>query len=50
MILGEPTQPCHPVKASYLPLIAHLSIVLVAGLYLPDPVIGWFHRAAELLK
>jgi hydrogenase-4 component F len=50
MLFGEPSETCHPVKASYAPLVLHLSIVLIAGLYLPAAVIGWFQHAAELLR
>jgi hydrogenase-4 component F len=50
MIFGEPSEPNHHVSASYTPMIVHLAIVLVAGLYLPGPVVAWFTRAAELLR
>lgn len=50
MIFGEPTQPNNKVEASYVPLAVHLALVLMAGLYLPAPVVAWFTRAAELLK
>jgi len=49
MLFGAPNMPAHPVKASSFPLIAHLALVLIAGLYLPDALIAWFQRAAELL-
>jgi hydrogenase-4 component F len=38
-----------PVKASYVPMFAHLAIVLVAGIYLPGPVVAWFQHVARLL-
>jgi hydrogenase-4 component F len=50
MIFGEPSEPNHHVYSSYAPMIVHLAIVLVAGLYLPGPVVAWFTRAAELLR
>jgi hypothetical protein len=28
----------------------HLGLVLIAGIYLPPTLVGWFERAAELLK
>jgi len=38
-----------PVKASYLPMFAHLALVLVAGVWLPPPLVAWFrHVAAQL--
>jgi hydrogenase-4 component F len=38
-----------PVKASLAPLYAHLALVLVAGLYLPAPLVAWFQHVARLL-
>jgi len=50
VLFGEPTEPSHRVEASYAPLILHLSLVLVAGLFIPPAIAGWLQRAAELLK
>ena len=50
MLFGAPTPDAGPVKASYAPLLAHLAIVLVAGLYLPREITLWLQRAAELLR
>ena len=50
VLFGEPVGPSHPVKASYLPLVTHMTLVLVAGLFLPPLLSGWLQRAAELLK
>jgi hydrogenase-4 component F len=49
VLFGAPTEPAHAVKASTAPLIVHLSLVLVAGLYLPPALVAWFQRAAEML-
>ncbi len=46
---GKPTGSTAPVKASRLPLIAHLSLVLAAGIYLPAPLVIWFQNVARLL-
>jgi hydrogenase-4 component F len=46
---GEPIGHSEPVKASYLPLTAHLLLVLIAGLYLPPPLVAWFQHVARLL-
>jgi hydrogenase-4 component F len=46
---GEPTGSSAPVKASYVPLYAHLALVLVAGIYLPGPLVAWFQSVARLL-
>jgi hydrogenase-4 component F len=46
---GEPTGNMDKVKASYLPLYAHLLLVLTAGIYLPAPLVAWFQSVARLL-
>ena len=50
LLFGEPTEPVHKVRASSVPLIIHLGLVLIAGIYLPPTLVGWFERAAEMLK
>jgi hydrogenase-4 component F len=39
-----------PVKASYVPLFAHLALVLAAGIYLPPQLVIWFQHVSSLLK
>jgi hydrogenase-4 component F len=46
---GEVRGPSEPAKASYLPMFAHLGLVLVAGIYLPPALVGWFETVAKLL-
>jgi hydrogenase-4 component F len=46
---GEPVGSRAPVEASYVPLFAHLSLVAVAGVYLPGPLVAWFQSVARLL-
>jgi hydrogenase-4 component F len=46
---GPPLGPIGPVKASYIPMFAHLALVLVAGFYLPAPLVAWFQHVATLL-
>ena len=46
---GEPTGSTAPVKASYVPLFAHLALVAAAGIYLPGPLVAWFQAVARLL-
>ena len=46
---GEPTGKADPVHASYVPLYAHLALVLAAGIYLPGPLVAWFTSVARLL-
>jgi len=46
---GEPRGENHPVSASYAPLVVHLALVLVAGIYLPPPIVAWFQNVARTL-
>jgi len=46
---GERRGGSEPVKASYLPMAAHLTLVLIAGIYLPPPLVAWFQHVARLL-
>jgi hydrogenase-4 component F len=46
---GEPTGHSEPVSASYAPMFAHLILVLIAGVYLPGPLVHWFQNVAQLL-
>jgi hydrogenase-4 component F len=46
---GEPRGPVAKAHASYLPMFAHLTLVLVAGIYLPPALVAWFHNVAGLL-
>jgi hydrogenase-4 component F len=46
---GEPRGATAKVKGSYLPLFAHLGLVLTAGVYLPGPLVTWFQNVAKLL-
>ena len=41
--------PAAPVQASTLPMLAHLALVLVAGIWLPGPLVAWFKNVAALL-
>jgi hydrogenase-4 component F len=50
MAFGEPSPGGEPVTASSLPIAAHLGLVLVAGLYLPPPLVAWFQHVAALLR
>jgi hydrogenase-4 component F len=46
---GKPTGSMAPVEASYVPLYAHLALVLAGGIYLPAPLVAWFQAVARLL-
>ena len=49
LAFGEPHGSKAPVEASYVPMLAHLALVLAAGLYLPPPLVDWFQHVARLL-
>jgi hydrogenase-4 component F len=46
---GEPRGPTGQVQASYVPIFAHLALVLAAGIWLPGPLVAWFQHVAALL-
>jgi hydrogenase-4 component F len=46
---GEPRGSTAPADASYVPMFAHLALVLGAGIYLPTPLVVWFQHVARLL-
>jgi hydrogenase-4 component F len=47
---GEPTGTIAKARgASYVPMFAHLSLVFVAGVFLPGPLVAWFQNVAKLL-
>ena len=49
LAFGEPLGSTAPNRMSYLPIFAHLTLVLAAGLYLPAPLVAWFQNVAALL-
>ena len=49
LAFGEPTGSTAPVTASYVPMFAHLALVLAAGVYLPPPLVTWFQQVAGAL-
>jgi len=50
MAFGEPSGSTAPVKASWAPIAAHFVLVLMAGIYLPPPLVAWFQHVASLLR
>ncbi|MFZ0239019.1 MAG: hydrogenase 4 subunit F, partial [Xanthobacteraceae bacterium] len=46
---GEARGSSEKAKASYVPMFAHLGLVLIAGIYLPPALVGWFETVAWLL-
>jgi len=49
VLFGKPSGSSGQVKASYVPLFLHLGFVLVAGLWLPEPIVRWFRVVAAQL-
>jgi hydrogenase-4 component F len=43
---GEPVGSRAPVKASFLPMFAHLALVFGAGVFLPPALVAWFEHVA----
>ncbi|MDA8083995.1 MAG: hydrogenase 4 subunit F [Nitrospiraceae bacterium] len=50
MVAGEVPSNQRSMKVSHLPVLFHMLLVLVVGLYLPDFLSRWFHTAVEVLK
>jgi len=46
---GPVVGPVGPVTASYLPMVVHLVLVLIAGFWLPPPLVAWFQQVARML-
>src|SRR6187455_2832055 len=46
---GRPRGSTASAEASYVPMFAHLALVLGAGIYLPAPLVVWFQNVARLL-
>jgi hydrogenase-4 component F len=49
LAFGEPDGKNAPNDASYVPLFAHLALVLAAGVYLPPLLVEWFQNIAGRL-
>ena len=49
LAFGPPARASAPVNASYAPMFAHLALVLLAGVYLPAPLVAWFQSVAVRL-
>jgi hydrogenase-4 component F len=50
LAFGAPSGALTPVRASSVPIFAHLALVLIGGLYLPAIMVTWFQHVAVLLK
>ena len=49
LAFGEPSPGAAPSRASYLPMFAHLGLVLAAGVFFPLLITVWFQHVARLL-
>ena len=49
VVFGEPRGKSAPAEASYVPMFAHLAIVLMAGIYIPPALVVGFQNVARLL-
>ena len=49
LAFGEPTGSKAPSEASYVPMVVHFGLVLIAGIYLPATLVAWFRNVAEIL-
>jgi hydrogenase-4 component F len=50
LVFGAPSQSRDTqITASYAPMFAHLGLVLLAGVYLPAPLVAWFQNVASRL-
>ncbi len=50
MVAGEIPDYQHRLKVAHVPVLLHMVLVLVLGLYMPDFLSGWFKTAVGLLK
>jgi hydrogenase-4 component F len=50
MVFGDTPAYQKTLKVSHLPVLLHMALVLVIGIYLPDFLSQWFHKAVELIK
>jgi hydrogenase-4 component F len=50
MVAGSVPAYQRPVNAAHVPVILHMVLVFILGIYLPDFLNQWFHKAVELLK
>ena len=49
VVFGPVRGESHPVQASYVPMLIHLTLVLIAGIYLPPAIVAWFQNVARTL-
>jgi hydrogenase-4 component F len=50
LAFGDPYGSNEPAQASFVPVFAHLALVLAAGIWLPPALVAWFQHVATLLS
>jgi hydrogenase-4 component F len=50
MVAGDVPANQRPMRAAHVPVLLHMALVLVIGIYLPGFLNQWFHTTVELLK
>jgi len=50
MVSGDVPSHQKPLRAAHVPVLLHMALVLVIGIYIPNFLSQWFHVAVELLK
>ncbi|MBI4849861.1 MAG: hydrogenase 4 subunit F [Nitrospirae bacterium] len=50
MVSGDIPSYQKPIKVAHLPVLLHMVLVLILGVYMPAFLNNWFHTAVELLK
>jgi hydrogenase-4 component F len=50
LVFGDPHGSDRPSKASFVPVFAHLALVLTAGIWLPPAIVAWFRHVAAILS
>lgn len=50
MVSGDVPPHQKPMKAAHVPVILHMALVFMLGIYVPGFLNNWFHTALELLK
>jgi hydrogenase-4 component F len=49
LAFGEPHGSREPARASFVPALVHLALVLAAGIWLPPTFVAWFQYVATRL-
>jgi hydrogenase-4 component F len=50
MVFGDVPSYQKSLKVAHLPVLLHMAMVLAIGIYLPDFLSQWFHKAVELMR